>query len=215
MNNDEQLQSDVEQELRQEPSVRAERIGVSVKNGVVELDGHVDSYCEKWAAERAAVRVSNARGVSSEIKVELPTSTVRTDEDIAHTAPIHLDRNYAVPNTVKVLVTDGWLTLIGTTEWQYQKEEVERAVPSLTGLKLVSNEIAVTLGVNAAEVKIQIESALKRFAETGSNHIAVVTSDGKVTLHGHVRTWGARKDAEHLAWAAPGVTRVVDLITVR
>jgi len=144
MKTDEQLQSDVEQELRWEPSVSATQIGVSVKGGVVELDGHVDSFYEKWAAERAAMRVSEAKAVASEIKVELPSSATRTDEDIARTAVNHLEWNYSVPDTVKVQVTDGCVTLEGTTEWQYQREEAESAVRSLMGVKWVSNEITVT-----------------------------------------------------------------------
>jgi osmotically-inducible protein OsmY len=214
MKNDQQLQSDVEQELRWEPSVCAEKIGVSVKGGVVELDGHVDSYFEKWGAERAALRVSNAKAVASEIKVELPSSATRTDEDIARTAMNHLDWNYSVPNTVKVQVTDGSVTLKGTTEWQYQKEEAERVVRSLMGVKWISNEITVTPKVSAVDVKVKIENALKRNAETDAKHITVETTDGTVTLRGHVRSWSQREEAEHAAWAAPGVTRVEDLIAI-
>ena len=184
------------------------------RDGVVELDGHVDSYYEKWAAERAAMRVSNVKAVASEIKVELPSSATRTDEDIARTAMNHLEWNYSVPNTVKVQVTDGWVTLKGTTEWQYQKEEAERAVRPLKGVKGVFNEIAVTPKVSAIDVKVKIEDALKRNAETDANHITVETSDGKVTLRGHVRSWAEREEAEHAAWAAPGVTRVEDLILI-
>src|SRR5271157_4274004 len=93
MKDDEQLQSDVEQELRWDPSIRAERIGVSVKSGVVELDGHVESFYEKWAAERAAMRVTNAKAIASEIKVDLLSSAARTDEVIARTAMNHLEWN--------------------------------------------------------------------------------------------------------------------------
>ena len=214
MKNDQQLQNDVEQELRWEPSIRAEQIGVSVKSGVVQLDGHVDSYFEKWAAERAAMRVSNAKAVASEIKVELPTSEVRTDEDIARTAVNHLEWNYSVPNTVKVQVTDGYLTLKGTTEWQFQREEAERAVRPLKGVKWVSNEIKVIPRVNPVDVKIKIENALKRNAEVDAKHITVETSDGNVTLRGYVRSWSEREEAEYAAWAAPGVTKVDDLIVI-
>jgi len=214
MKTDEQLQSDVEKELRWEPSVHAAQIGVSVNGGVVELDGHVDSFYEKWAAERAAMRVSNAKAVASEIKVELPSTATRTDEDIARTAVNHLEWNYSVPDTVKVQVTDGCVTLEGTTEWQYQREEAESAVRSLMGVKWVSNEITVTPIASAIDVKTKIEDALKRSGAADSKHITVETSAGNVTLRGHVRRWSEREEAEHVAWAAPGVTSVEDLITI-
>jgi osmotically-inducible protein OsmY len=214
MKTDEELQTDVEQELRWEPSVSAVQIGVSVNGGVVELDGHVASFYEKWAAERAAMRVSDAKAVASEIKVELPSSAVRTDEDIARTAVNHLEWNYSVPDTVKVQVTDGCVTLEGTTEWQYQREEAESAVRSLMGVKWVSNEITVTPIVSATDVKSKIEDALVRCGATDSKHITVETSAGNVTLRGHVRRWSEREEAEHAAWAAPGVVQVEDFITI-
>jgi osmotically-inducible protein OsmY len=214
MKSDEQLKSDVEQELRWEPSVHAEQIGVSVKDGVVELDGQVDSYYEKWGAERAAMRVAKVKAVASEIKVEVPSSASRTDEDIARTAMNHLEWNYSVPDTVKVQVADGWVTLKGAAEWQYQKEEAERAVRPLKGVKGVFNEITVTPKVSAVDVKLKIENALERNAEIDASDIQVEASDGKVTLRGQVRSWTERDEAEHAAWAAPGVTEVEDLITI-
>ena len=214
MKSDAQLKSDVEAELRWEPRVDAAEIGVSVKNGVVQLDGHVGSYYEKWAAERAALRVSNVKAIASEIKVELLPSATRTDEDIARVAKNHLDWDYSVPDTVKVKVTDGMVTLEGKAEWQYQKEEAERVVRPLMGVKGVFNAIDVTPRASAIDVKVKIEDALKRSAETDAKHIKVETSNGKVTLRGTVSSWAKREAAEHAAWAAPGVTRVEDLITV-
>jgi VCBS repeat-containing protein len=160
------------------------------------------------------MRVSNARAVASEIKVEMPSSAIRTDEDIARTAVNILEWNYSVPSTVKVQVTDGCLTLKGSAEWQYQKEEAERAVRSLRGLKWVSNEITVTPRADAVDVKIKIEDAFRRNGEMDSEHVTVETSGGNVTLRGYVRSWRGREEAVHAAWAAPGVARVDDFITI-
>ena len=215
MKNDWQLKSDVELELRWEPSVNAERIGVSVKDGVVELDGHVNSFYEKWAAERAALRVSDVTAVACEIQVDVPASDGRTDEDIALTAANHLEWDYLVPPTVKVKVTDGRITLSGKVEWQYQKEEAERAVRYLKGVKSVFNDIDVVPRVDAMQVKSKIEDALKRNAEIDANRITVQANGGEVTLSGSVRSWAEREEAEHTAWAAPGVTKVQDRIAIQ
>lgn len=214
MKNDAQLKSDVEQELRWDPSVNASRIGVSVKDGVVELDGHVDHYYDKWAAERAAMRVSNVKAVASEIQVDLPSSENRTDEDIALTATTYLEWDTMVPKTVKVQVTNGWITLHGTAEWHYQKEEAERTVRPIIGVKGVLNEITVMPKVSGIDVKMKIEDAFRRNAQIDANRITVETLDGTVTLRGNVRSWAEREEAEHVAWAAPGVTMVDDQLNV-
>jgi len=214
MKSDAQLKSDVEAELGWEPSVHAEQIGVSAKNGVVELDGQVGSFSEKWAAERAAMRVSSVKALASEIKVVLPSSATRTDEDIARAAKNYLQWNYWVPDTVKVQVSDGWVTLSGKAEWQYQKEEAERLVRPLLGIKGVSNDITVSPRVKPTDVKVKIEDALKRNAEIDAGQIQIETSEGRVTLRGTVNSWAERTAAERAAWAAPGVTGVDDFITV-
>jgi osmotically-inducible protein OsmY len=214
MKNDTQLKQDVEMELRWEPSVHAERIGVSVKNGVVELDGHVDSFYEKWSAERAVQRVASVQAVASEIKVDLPSSAARTDEDIARTAIYHLEWHHSVPDTVKVKVTDGVVTLEGTADWQYQREAAEDAVRPLKGVKGVIDQITIKPKVSATDVKAKIEDALKRNAATDAGHIRVEASGATVILRGQVKSWAERAEAEHAAWAAPGVSKVDDQITI-
>jgi osmotically-inducible protein OsmY len=210
----EMIKNDVEQELRWEPSVCATKIGVSVNGGVVELDGHVGSLYEKWAAERAALRVVNVTSIASEIIVDLPFGSERTDGDIASAATSHFTWNYLVPDTIRLKVSNGWVTLQGTVEWQYQKQEAERVVRSLRGVKSVTNEIELKPSVSATGVKVKIEDALKRDAVIEAKNITVEISGNAVTLTGRVHSWKEREDAEHAAFAAPGVSSVSNLLTV-
>jgi osmotically-inducible protein OsmY len=215
MKNDAELQHDVQEELRWDPSVHAaERIGVSVKNGVVELDGHVDTVWDKYAAERAALRVAKVKGIASEIKVDLASSAIRTDEDIADAVANHLEWNALVPKTVKVQVTDGVVTLHGTVEWQFQKKEAELGLLPLVGVKGILNKIVINPTTSAAGVKIKIEEALKRSAEIDASHIQVETSEDTVTLRGNVRSWAERQEVEEAVWAAPGVAKIENRLTV-
>ena len=208
------LKNNVEQELRWEPSVCAEKIGVAVHDGVVELSGHVGSLFEKWAAERAALRVFNVTSIASEIEVDLPFENTRLDADIALAVSNHLSWNFQIPSTIKARVSDGWVILMGTAEWQYQIEEAERAVRSLRGVKIVLNEVALTPKASASGIKIQIENALMRDAQIDSRNITVDVQDAEITLRGWVHSWTERRDAEHAAFGAPGVARVTNLLTV-
>lgn len=216
MKTDLQLQRDVLDELKFEPSIREVEIGVTAKGGVVTLTGLVDSYAEKISAERTAERISGVKVVADEIKVKLPGSYQRSDTDIAHTVVNALRWDIQVPDDrIKAAVEDGWIDLQGEVEWQYQKWAAEGAVRNLTGVKGVTNLITVKpKKVSTYEVGQKIKDSLRRHAERDADRITVEAKDGRVTLQGTVSSFAERQDAERAAWQAPGVTNVEDMIAV-
>jgi osmotically-inducible protein OsmY len=211
-----ELKRNVEAELTWEPMIKnAAAIGVRVKDGVVTLSGPVESYAEKLAAERAALRVAGVKAVANDLEVKLPNSSERTDEDIARAAANALEWRSGIPSDkVKVTVDKGWITLKGSVDWQYQRTAAEDAVRNLWGVKGIINLIEVKPVVSKTIVKEKIEEALKRDAELDAQRIQVEVSGSKVILKGTVHSWFERQEAERVAWDAPGVTKVENEIAV-
>jgi len=215
MKTDSQLQKDVMAELAWEPSIHATQIGVEVKDGVVTLDGTVATYTEKWNAELAAQRVAGVKALAIELKVKLIESGVRTDTDIATSARNVLQWTSAVQSdAVKITVEKGWITLTGQVDWKFQKEAAADAVRFLSGVVGVSDQITIAPSLKAAVVKADIEAAIKRAATEDGKRISVGVSGGDVTLSGSIHSWAERDLATQSAWNSPGVSKVIDNMTL-
>jgi osmotically-inducible protein OsmY len=211
MKSDSQLKTDISEELKWEPSVNATQIGVEVKDGIVTLAGHVDSYAEKWNAEKAAQRVPGVKALAVEMDVRLPGLSERTDADIAQSAEQVISWSSYLPRgAVKVLVEKGWVTLSGEVDWEYQRKFAARAIRHLLGVTGVSDQITVKPISSSSTAKADIEAALRRSAFPDTQDINVAVKGSDVILSGSVRSWSERERARTAAWSAPGIRNVVD-----
>jgi len=214
MSNDTALKETVLAELAWEPSVTAPHIGVTARDGVVTLSGHVQRFAEKQAAQSAALRVKGVKAVADEIEVKLPSDVQRSDDEIARAAIDRLGWDSTLPmDAVKVTVQDGWVTLTGEVGWRFEHDAAAQDVRRLWGVVGVSNQITLKPRVNTYNLSSDISNALHRswFDPAG---IKVAADGGKVTLTGHVKSWSERSLAGSTAWAAPGATDVENHLVI-
>lgn len=215
MKSDIQLKADVTAELAWDPAVNATNIGVMVKDGVVTLAGHLDSFAEKHAAERAVRRVSGVRGIALDLDVKLAPEHKRSDSEIAQAAITALRLNSLVPDDkVKVEVEEGWVTLTGEVDWGYQYASAEQCIRPLTGVQGLFNHITIKPRASNKDIARDITEALTRQAEREAKHIAIEVEGSVVTLRGQVHSLAEHDAAVGAAFSARGVSRVVDKLEV-
>ena len=202
------LKDSVLAELLWEPSVSAAHIGVTARDGVVSLMGHVQTFAEKHAAETAVRRVKGVRAIADEIEVKLSFDVKRTDEDIAAAIVSRLAWDSTIPkDSVKATVQNGWVTLTGQVAWHFEHDAAAQDVRKLWGVVGITNEIEIRSRVNTADLSGDITRALHRSWFDPSN-VRVTSDGGRVRLSGWVHSWNERSLAGNTAWAAPGATVV-------
>lgn len=216
MKTDSQLKNDITTEIEWDPAIHANRIGVAVDQGIVTLTGHLDTFAEKFAVEKAVARVQGVKSIAVELDVKLEPGHKRSDSEIAAAAETALKWHSQVPDDrVQVRVEKGWITLKGEVDWDYQRQSAEVAVRLLTGVVGVSNGITLKVFAVPANVATRIRDAFKRYAENEANRIDIEVQGPVVTLRGKVDSLAQRNAAFGAAWSAPGISRVVNEITVQ
>lgn len=215
MKTDHQLKQDVTAELAWDPAIKADAVGVAVKDGIVTVSGHIDTYAEKRAIEKALRRVGGVKAIALEVDVKLSALHKRNDTELAAAIESALKWNSVVPvDKVRVTVDNGWVTLAGELDWDYQRTSAEKTVRPLIGVTGVSNEMTLKPRATPADVTSRIEDALKRQAEREAKRVQVEVSGTAVTLRGTVHSWQERDAASGAAWAAPGVRTVINDLRV-
>ena len=215
MKTDSELKKDVLAELEWDPEIGATSIGVGVKDGVVTVSGHLDTYAEKFAIERALRRIDGVRASAREGDVTLSPQHRRSDSELAAAAAQALKWQARVPaDRLRVTVEHGWIHLAGEVDWEFQRRSAEKALRPLMGVVGVSNEIALAAKALPTDLSSRISEALQRQALREARRVDVSVDGAKVTLRGTVHSWQERDAVQGAVWAAPGVRTVVNEIHV-
>jgi osmotically-inducible protein OsmY len=209
------LAANVTDELFWDPKLDSAAIAVSADDGKITLRGTVGSLREKREAMKAAQRVYGVTSVDSRLQVKLMNDDKRADADLRGDVLQALMLDGLVPSTIDAKVDDGFVTLTGTADWQYQRDEAEYVASNIVGALDVYDEIELNNPTpKADDVQESIKKAMKRNAALDAEDLSVTTTNGKVTISGNVHSWAEHDEAIDAAWAAPGVTSVDDLMTV-
>lgn len=209
------LQTDVLAELAWDPAVDSSRIAVTAsQDGMITLEGHVGSYAEKRLAEKVVKRVRGVHGIVNDLDVLIAEEHLQDDEALAEAAVSALDWAAGTPDSVKVTVSGGWLTLDGDVEWDYQRRAAYNALRGMTGVQGITNNIVIRPKASPGEIRNKISEAFKRHAQLEADRVQVQAEGGKVILHGTVSSMAEKEEAERTAWSAHGVTAVDNRLTV-
>jgi osmotically-inducible protein OsmY len=215
MKTDADIKQDVQAELAWDPIINPNRIGVAVSNGVVTLSGHLDTYAQKWAIENAVQRVGGVKAVALELDVKLAPDHVRSDTDIAMAAENALRWHALVPaDALRITVNHGHVSIEGEVEWDYQRESVIHALQNLKGVLSLNSRMTLRDKKPAINLQTRIREALMRRAVREARHIDIDVEEGTVTLKGKVDSWQDRAAIHGAVWKAPGVSTIINEITV-
>ena len=215
MSLDTDLTADVSDELFWDPKVDNAAIAVSATEGKITLRGTVGSLREKRETKKAAQRVFGVISVDNQLQVKLMNDDRRADADLRGDVLQALMLDSLVPATVDAKAEDGFVTLSGSADWQYQRDEADFVASNIVGTLDVFDEIELTHPKpNAGDVQDSIKKAFKRNAALDADNLYISSDNGTVTINGNVSSWAEHDQALDAAWAAPGVTSVRDEMTI-